>query len=155
MPSLMTILRMDNLTIDPDHLTTLPTELLQQVASHLSAHPILALRTLNKAAVAKTFPSFVATCLHSLTVQTTKAGVKQALQYLQTPGTSKATTHVTFTSPPTTDGLKSTSLASQDTNTEFERQSDFNVTIQDRSVNSKYSISYTLVSFPIVHFPYT
>ena len=112
MPGLMNISRMDNLTIDSDHLTTLPTELLQQVASHLSAHSILALRTLNQAAATKTFPNFVATCLHSLTVQKTKVGVKQVLQYLQILGTSKAITHVTFTSPPTTDGLKSTSLAS-------------------------------------------
>jgi hypothetical protein len=85
----------------PDRLTTLPAGLLQQVASNLSAHSILALRTMNKTAAAHTFPNFVQTCLHSLTIETTKAGVKQALECLQTQGASQATTHVIFTSPPT------------------------------------------------------
>ena len=110
MPILMNVLKMDNLTVT-DHLTALPTELLEQVASHLSAHSICALRTMNRAAAAKTLPIFEKKCLHSLTIQTTSDGVKQALEYLQLPGASKITTHVTFTSPPTTDGLKSTQLA--------------------------------------------
>jgi hypothetical protein len=108
MPLLMKALRMDNLTIATDHLTELPTELLQQVASHLSAHSIKALRTMNRAAATKTLLNFEATCLHSLTIQTTSVGVKQALEYLQIPEASKVTTHVTFTSPPTTDDLQRT-----------------------------------------------
>lgn len=111
MTTLMTDFRQTNLRIPTDHLTALPTELLQQVVSHLSAHSIIALRTLNKAAATKTFPCFVEKCLHSLTIQTTKVGFKQALEYLQIPGASEATTHVTFTSRPSADGSKSASFA--------------------------------------------
>jgi hypothetical protein len=95
----------------PDRLTSLPMELMQQVASNLSAHSVMALRITNKTAAAKTFTNFVETCLYSLTIQTTTAGVNYALRFLKFRGASKATTHVTFTAPPTIYGPRSTSLA--------------------------------------------
>jgi hypothetical protein len=111
MTTLMTNLRMTNLSIaSPDRLTSLPTELLQQVASNLSPCSVMALRSTNKAAAAKTFTNFVETCLRSMTIHTTKVGVQQALKHLQTNGANKATTHVTFI-PHATDNLGSTLCA--------------------------------------------
>lgn len=95
-----------------DRLTSLPAELLQQVASNLSAHSIMALRSTNKAAATKTFTNFVDICFYHLPVQTTKAGINQALEDLQIQGASKATTHVTFTSDLTNDGHRSKLIAS-------------------------------------------
>jgi len=107
--------RMANLSTSPstgpDRLTSLPAELLQQVASYLSPYSVMALRITNKAASDKTFINFIETCLHSLTVQTTAPGVKFALRSLKIQGASKATTRMTFMYPPTTDSLRSTSLA--------------------------------------------
>jgi hypothetical protein len=97
MATLTTDLRVPNLSIaSPDRLTSLPVELLQQVASNLSPCSIMALRTTNKAAATKAFTNFVGTCLRSMTIRTTKVDVKQALEHLQIEGTNKAITHVTF-----------------------------------------------------------
>jgi hypothetical protein len=114
MATLVTDLRVANLSIaSPDRLTSLPAELLHQVASNLSPCSIMALRTTNKAAAAKTSTNFVGTCLRSMTIRTTKVDVKQALEHLQIDGTNKAVTHVTFMC------IKSISLADIPTQAEL------------------------------------
>lgn len=154
--TLTTSLRRSDSNVAIDHLTALPTELLQQVASHLSAHSIIALRTMNRAAAAKTFPNFVQTCLHGLTVQTTKVGVKQAMEFLRIEGASKVIIHVTFTSPATADIVKGSSPAGLPSPAEFKAllaqlPNATAVTILDNTTHSfpAYNLACILATRPV------
>jgi hypothetical protein len=83
----------------PDRLTTLPAEILQSVASNLGGKSLQRLRLVNRSACAKTTFEFVHTFLHSVTISTTKSGIKRSLRALQIENPNTATKVVKFTQP--------------------------------------------------------
>jgi hypothetical protein len=83
----------------PDRLTTLPAEILQNVASNLGGKSLQRLRLANRAACDKTTYNFVHTFLHNRFISTSKSGMKRGLRALQIENPNTATKVVKFTQP--------------------------------------------------------
>jgi hypothetical protein len=83
----------------PDRLTTLPAEILQNVASNLGGKSLQRLRLANRSACDKITYNFVHTFLHSRVISTTKSGIESGLRALQIENPSTATKVVKFTQP--------------------------------------------------------